>query len=150
MKVVVLGAGGAARAVVASLAESGASDVVVVARRAEAAEQAAALGGRTGGDDEVPSAEVIVNATPVGMGSDAGSVPLDIGLLRAGQVVVDLVYQPRRTALLAAAAAAGARPVDGLGMLVHQAARAFRLWTGVEAPVPAMREAAEAELQRRS
>jgi shikimate dehydrogenase len=84
---------------------------------------------------------VIVNATPLGMGDDA-SLPLDPALLRRGQVVVDLVYHPLRTPLLEAAEAAGAQPVDGLVMLVGQAALAFRSWTGREAPVAEMRAGA--------
>ncbi|MCU1353582.1 MAG: aroE, partial [Acidimicrobiales bacterium] len=81
-------------------------------------------------------------ATSVGMGSVPGAggpLPVEAELLHAGQVVVDLVYQPVRTPLLAAAAARGARPVDGLGMLLHQAGHAFRLWTAVDPPIEAMR-----------
>ena len=77
-------------------------------------------------------------------------MPVDPALLRAGQIVADLVYHPLDTALLRAARAAGARAVDGLGMLVHQAAHSFRLWTGVDAPVTVMREAALAELAARA
>jgi shikimate dehydrogenase len=80
------------------------------------------------------------------MGTDAGALPLDPALLHEGQVVADIVMHPLDTALLQAARAAGATPVDGLGMLVHQAALAFTLWTELEAPVDAMRAAAEAEL----
>jgi shikimate dehydrogenase len=148
---VVLGAGGAARAVVAALGEAGAASVVVVARSAAPAQLAAGLagpGGRVGTMADVPGAEVVVNATPVGMGSS--ELPLDRTLLHAGQVVVDLVYQPLDTALLKAARSAGASSIDGLGMLVHQAARAFETWTGQPAPVVVMRAAAEAELARRT
>jgi shikimate dehydrogenase len=150
-RVVVLGAGGAARAVVAALGDAGAGSVIVVARRSEAAAEAAALAtGRAGSQSDVTSADLVINATPVGMGENAGALPVDAGLLRPGQTVVDLVYEPRRTALLAAAEAVGAQAVDGLGMLVHQAARAFTAWTGVEAPVEAMRAAAERELALRA
>jgi len=146
---VVLGAGGAARAVVRSLADAGAGEVVVVNRTAATGERAAALAGRRGRlgtPADVAGADVIVNATPVGMGEGAGRLPCDPDLLRAGQVVADLVYQPLDTALLQAARAAGAVAVDGLGMLVHQAALAFRRWTGVDPPVAAMRAAALEEL----
>jgi shikimate dehydrogenase len=68
---------------------------------------------------------------------------VDVSALGAGQAVVDLVYRPALTPLLRAAAAAGAVTVGGIGMLVHQAAHAFRLWTGEEPPISAMREAAE-------
>ena len=151
LRVVVIGAGGAARSVVEALARANVAEVVVINRTMLRAQDAAALAGsigRVGTMADVTAAELVVNATSIGMGTDQS--PLDPALLRAGQVVVDLVYHPVETALLKAAIAAGARPVGGLGMLVHQAARQFRLWTGLEAPVAAMRRAAEAELARRT
>lgn len=142
----VLGAGGAARAVVRALAGAGAAEVVVVNRTPAAGERAAALAGsigRLGTELDVGDADLVVNATPLGMGARAGELPCDPGRLRgAGQVVVDLVYDPLETAWLAAARTAGATTVDGLGMLVRQAAHAFTLWTGIEAPVEAMRAGA--------
>lgn len=144
-EVAVLGAGGAARAVARALGRRGAR-VAVAARRPEAAAEAVATAGDSARailwpeiGDALAEAEIVVNATPIGMGGEG--IPLDPGLLRGGQVVVDLVYHPRETPLLAAARAAGAQPVDGLGMLVHQAALAFERWTGRPAPVEAMREA---------
>ncbi len=98
--------------------------------------------------EAVGSADLVVNATPLGMAgaSAEGSVPWLVAprLLHAGQVAADLVYAPRPTRWLVEAAAAGARSVDGLGMLVHQAAAQLVLWTGEAAPVEAMWEAAEA------
>jgi shikimate dehydrogenase len=76
-------------------------------------------------------------------------VPCDADRLGAGQVVVDLVYEPIETPLLAAARARGAVVHDGLGMLLHQAARAFTLWTGVDAPLGSMAEAARRVLDDR-
>ena len=76
-------------------------------------------------------------------------MPFDPSLLHAGQVVADLVYHPLDTALLRAAAAAGARTVDGLGMLVHQAVLQQELWTGIRPDPAPMRAAALAELARR-
>jgi shikimate dehydrogenase len=149
-RVVLLGAGGAGRAVARALGIAGAL-VTVVNRSAERAEEAARLAGaagRVGGEDDVSDAEILVNATPLGMGGDA-RLPVDVGRLGPGQVVVDLVYHPAVTPLLAAAAAAGARPVGGLGMRVHQAAHAFRLWTHEEPPVAAMRSGAEQGLAER-
>ena len=70
-----------------------------------------------------------------------GASPLDASALRSGQVVADLVYHPLETPLLAAARAVGAHPVDGLGMLVHQAALQVERWSGQVAPVAVMREA---------
>ena len=90
-------------------------------------------------------AELVVNATPVGMGDDR-ALPARPELLAAGQVVVDLVYDPVETGLLLAARERGAMPVNGLGMLVHQAAHAFRRWTGEDPPVEVMSAAAVAAL----
>ena len=87
-------------------------------------------------------ADLVVNATRSAWATTRASRSTP-ALLRPGQVVVDLVYHPAVTPLLAAAAAAGARAVGGLGMLVHQAAHAFRLWTGMEPPIAAMRVGAE-------
>jgi shikimate dehydrogenase len=155
---VVLGAGGAARAVVRALAEAGAREVVVVNRTAARAEAAVALAGpvgRLGGADAVADADLVVNATSVGMGTAVAvaterDLPLDPARLGAGQLVVDLVYEPATTALVRAAREQGAVAVNGLGMLIHQAAHAFRLWTGEDPPVEVMSAAATAELARRS
>ena len=141
----VAGAGGAARAVILALSRAGAADIAVVNRTAAKAEAAAALGGRVGGPDDLAAADIVVNATSVGMGDDA-RLPFDPGLLHAGQVVAELVVHPVRTPLLEAAAGAGCTPVDGVGMLVHQAAIAWTLWTGIEAPVEVMERAARARL----
>jgi shikimate dehydrogenase len=146
LRCVVLGAGGAARAVVHSLAGAGASAVVVVNRTEDRAVRAAALAGPVGsvaGPEAVSTADLVVNATPLGMGG-SGSLPLDPSLLGPGQTVVDLVYHPATTPLLEAAAANGARTGNGLPMLVGQAAAAFTLWTGEVAPVAAMSAAAAA------
>jgi shikimate dehydrogenase len=143
----VVGAGGAARAVIAALADAGAAEVVVVNRTEERARLAAALAGpvgRVGSAGDARGCDLVVNATPAGMaGVDGGpdDWPVDPGLLGAGHVVVDLVYHPPVTPWLAAAAARGARTANGLGMLVHQAALQIELWTGCEAPVDAMWDA---------
>lgn len=147
-RALVVGAGGAARAVIAALADAGAAAVDVVNRDPDRAERAAALAdgrGRVVTVDAAPDADLVVNATPIGMGADGGSaVPAD--RLAPGQVVVDLVYDPIETPLLHAAREQGAMPVNGIGMLVHQAAHAFRLWTGEDPPVEVMSAAAVAAL----
>jgi shikimate dehydrogenase len=146
---VVLGAGGAARSVIAALARAG-SEVTVVNRSADRARAAAALAGergRVGEQADVASASIVVNATSVGMGGEGLVVPAD--LLSPAQAVVDLVYHPVETPLLTAARARGARAIDGVGMLVHQGALAFRLWTGVEPPIEVMNGAARAALGER-
>lgn len=151
---VLVGAGGAGRAVARALGAAGA-EVVVVNRSPEPAARAAALAGaagRVGSHDDVPAADLVVNATPLGMaGAGTGpSLPVDADALHAGQVVVDLIYQPAVTPLLRAAAERGATTVNGIGMLVHQAAHAFRRWTGHEPPIDAMTAATRAELARRA
>ena len=145
---VVLGAGGAARAVVLALAGAGAAEVVVVNRSDERATTAVSLApavARVGKAAEASGADLVVNATPVGMTGDPG-IPLDADLLHAGQLVVDLVYIPAVTPLVAAARDRGASAVNGLGMLIHQAALAFQHWTGLDPPLEAMSAAAVAHL----
>jgi shikimate dehydrogenase len=148
---VVFGAGGAARAIVLALARRGAADVAVVNRTAARGDEAISLCGpvgRAAGADAVRDAELVVNATSVGMGD--GRMPFDPGLLRADQTLADIVYHPSPTPLLAAARERGIVSIDGLGMLVHQAGHAFRLWTGQEPPLGAMTAAARDGLRRRN
>ena len=157
-KVVVLGAGGAARAVVAALGGAGVSEIVVVNRtEARAHDLAARASGRMGvaargcgltsGSlrEALSGAAMFVNTTSGGM---HGSTPLtvDTDLLRPPLVVYDIVYSPPETDLLRAASANGCEVLNGLSMLVHQAAIAFEGWTGVPAPVEVMREALVASL----
>ena len=145
LPLVLLGAGGAARAVAAALGDVGAR-VTVAARREDAAVSTAALvpGGKAVALDHVDvaieTADVVVNATPLGMNEERP--PFDVGRLGPGQVVVDTVYEPSETPLLAVSRARGARAINGLGMLVHQAALAFEAFTGVSAPLDAMQAAA--------
>jgi shikimate dehydrogenase len=150
----VVGAGGAARAAVLALAHAGAAEVVVVNRTAPRAERAANLAGergRTGPAAVIAEVELVVNATPVGMaGVDAAARPFDPDLLSPGQLLVDMVYDPLVTPIVEAARARGVVAVNGLGMLIHQAAHAFRHWTGDEPPLEAMSAAAVAELRSRS
>ena len=151
LRCVVVGAGGAGRAVARALGRAGASSLVVVNRSRDRAEAAAALAGPSGsvgGTEAFTTADLLVNTTPLGMGEDE-RLPFDAGLVGAGQIVVDIVYHPLVTPLLAAAAGAGARTVGGLGMLVHQAGHAFRIWTGEEPPLEAMRAGASAALAAR-
>ncbi|MGH2685946.1 MAG: shikimate dehydrogenase [Actinomycetota bacterium] len=158
-RTVVLGAGGAARAVIRALGQSGAGEVVVVNRTPERGEQAAALAGsvgRTGPAEVARDADIVINATPIGMGNvitpegRAPDLPIDPELLSKGQLVVDLIYEPMLTPLLDAARDRGAVTVNGLGMLIHQAAHAFRLWTAEDPPLEVMSAAVLAELSQRS
>lgn len=133
---VVLGAGGASRAVVRALASRGFDRIAVVNRTADKAEAVAALAGVAGracGYDDLwrwlPSADALVNATSLGM-TGKGKLDVHLGELPDSAVVNDLVYVPLETELLAQARANGNRVVDGLGMLLHQAVPGFERWFG--------------------
>lgn len=153
---VLLGTGGAARAAVVALARRGA-EVTVVGRRPDAARELADLGAGLDGAlvhalaldgagvaDAVASADLVVNATPLGM--DREALPTPFMSLSGGQTAYDLVYAPPDTPFLQAAAAAGAGAHHGLSMLVHQAAVAYERWTDRPAPISVMRAAAETAL----
>jgi shikimate dehydrogenase len=155
---VVVGAGGAGRAVAWTLGRHGAAEVAVLNRSPQPAARAAALAGpagRVGTDADVRAAELIVNATPLGMGVVVGTdrsnepLPVDPEALHPGQLVVDLVYLPAVTPLLRGARERGAAAANGLGMLIHQAAHAFRRWTNEDPPLAAMSAAALAALAQR-
>ena len=141
-RVLVLGAGGAARAAVWALLRAGAADVAVWNRTAE---RARALTGELGGRavEEPPPAEIVVNCTSVGLADrDATfkALPLQADSLGAGSCVVDMVYRDGGTRLLEAARTRGADVIDGLEILVAQGAASFERWTGRTAPRQAMRE----------
>lgn len=141
-RVVVIGAGGAARSIIDALGRARAGDIAVVNRTAESAAFASELAevARVGTYADVADADVLVNATSVGMGDD--TVPMSVEMLHDGLVVADIVYHPLDTALLRAARSIGARVVDGLGMLVHQAVLQQRCWTGHRPDPDVMRAAA--------
>lgn len=144
----VLGAGGAARAVVASLLDAGVPEILISNRtRVRTEKLADDFGNRLTVVDWVQAGNIledsalVVNTTSLGMiGKPAMRVPLDG--LRRGTVVTDLVYTPLRTDLLAAAQAAGCTTVDGLGMLLHQAVPAFERWFGRRPDVDSLTRAA--------
>lgn len=151
---VLLGAGGAARAVVLALREAGVERITIVNRNLARAEQ---LGSDLGvpleiaatPDGALPGAGLLINATPLGW--HAGELPLAaslLDLLPENALVVDLTY--RDTDLLDAARARGLQALDGLGMLVHQGARAFERFTGRTAPLDVMWSAARAARAPRS
>ena len=162
MRALVLGAGGAGRAVVFALLRAGAARVAVWNRHAErAAALVSELSGAVGGAELVaaptPSlddTDLLVNATSVGMVSSGPDptlpgdpdpikeLPLLADELSDRLIVVDLVYRQDRTPLVRAAQARGLRCADGIDVLVHQGAASFRLWTGMHAPLGAMRSGA--------
>lgn len=144
LRCVVVGAGGAARAVIAALAGEGAADIAVINRSVERTALAVDMGtpaARAGSPDDLPSADLVVNATPVGMGERVNETPLENPSFNADQLVVDLIYEPAETLLLKQAREAGARTANGSGMLLHQAAAQIALWTGKTAPVDVMHSA---------
>jgi len=143
-RALVLGAGGAARAVVWALVREGAP-VDVWNRTARRSQNLCAeLGGTPVETPQPPAYELIVNSTSVGLGGEDPFVelPLDPADFAAGQTAVDLVYGDAPSPLLAAAEAAGAATVDGIEVLVRQGALSLAIWTGLEPPLTAMRAAA--------
>ena len=160
-RVLVLGCGGAGRALALTCAMQGADSILVAdvnlaaRRRLLLALRMAAPGLPVAGlslaraSAAARDCDLIIQATPVGMHPGDPSL-LPPGAFRKGQLVFDLIYNPAITPLLATAQAAGARTANGLGMLLHQGARAFHLWTGRKPPVPAMRAALEKALKARS
>ena len=148
--VVVVGAGGAARAVILALAEAGAT-VAVVNRTKDKAEkivnQMAMENISTSGFESISDADLIVQATPLGMRND-DPLPFDPNLIRQGQTLVDLIYHPQRTPIAESAAARGAQIANGVGMLLYQAGEQFRIWTGEEPPLHVMAAAVGLDLSQ--
>jgi len=147
---VVVGAGGAGRAAAFALADAGAS-VHIANRTVERAESLAAdVPGATAGGldtlDCVADADILLNATSVGMEPDVDETPVPAEHLHADLAVLDAVYSPIETRLLREAAEAGATTIDGAWMLLFQGVEAFETWTGRDAPVDAMNEALRAAL----
>ena len=141
-RAVVLGAGGAARAVVYGLRARGAN-VTVLNRSPDRAEQLCAdleaeASGPISALENIPH-DILVNTTSVGLAGDES--PVDPSWICPAAVVMDAVYQPPETRLLRDAASRGARTIPGKWMLVHQAAEQLREWTGLDAPVEVMAEA---------
>ncbi len=153
-RVVMAGAGGAARSVAVQLALDGVSEIVLLNRTLEKARsiteairkhipgceaRAEELGGERLGRS-LARADIFINSTTLGMHPDEDrSVLSDPGALRPGLAVADFIYNPRKTKLLAMAERAGCRAFNGLGMLLYQGAEAFRIWTGREMPVDRVR-----------
>ncbi|MCL4544058.1 MAG: shikimate dehydrogenase [Chloroflexi bacterium] len=159
-RVLLLGAGGAARAVAVALLRDGAHSIIICARGAARAHELAT----TLDDARVQTAEwrerdlhelvrgatLIVNATPLGMlGELQEATPLPDLELQPQAFVFDLVANPLETRLMREAASVGARVVGGLPMLIYQGAESFELWTGIPAPLTVMRAAAEEHMRAR-
>lgn len=152
---VILGAGGAARAISVELALAGAEKITIVNRTLSRGEQLAALinekteaeavFARWDSSFSIPeSAAAVVNATSIGLFPDVEAVPdIDFDSIKAGMVVCDVIPNPPNTPFLKKAEAKGAKTLNGLGMLVYQGAIGFKLWTGEEPPVDVMYKALE-------
>jgi shikimate dehydrogenase len=159
-KCLVLGAGGAAHAVVYALARAGAGRIAIAGWTDTEAPallekmsprfwtmDITALRFQDGFETELAKADLIVNCTPIGMsGNAADSACFTDSEFDPDQVIYDLVYNPRQTPLMGAAINCGATAHGGLGMLVQQGALAFEIWTGRKAPVEIMRRIAEKQL----
>jgi len=152
-RAIVIGAGGAARAIVAALRSRGVASITLANRTLERAVNLAsrfASGVEAASFETLPSllagADLLVNASSLGMQGQP-ALSLELAGLPAHGIVVDLVYVPLRTPLLAAAAARGLKTVDGLGMLLHQAVPGFERWFGVRPQVtPELRALIEADI----
>ena len=161
-RILILGAGGAARAVAFQSAMEKAAAVMIANRSAARAAAlvrdlrrlpahgfASVLPWREASlKAGIRQADIIINATSVGMKPDDPPLLPD-GVLRPHHVVCDLIYKPSETILLKQARASGAKAINGLGMLVHQGALAFEIWTGQRPPISVMREALHRGLLRR-
>lgn len=158
-EVVLLGAGGAARAIAFSLSKAGARLTIANRTVPRAKALASTIGQKLGMEVKVASlnraeltgalknADVLINATSVGMSPKAGQTLVSASMMHRGLVVYDIVYEPLLTKLLREARRAGGRTIDGLGMLVHQGALAFEIWTGKRAPIKVMEATAKRELR---
>jgi len=153
-KIVILGAGGAARAIAVELGLSGAAEIVIVNRNADRGEDLVKLLNERvkvasrfvawKGDFEVPAeTDVLINATSIGLGDAQARVPVDVNSLRKELIVADVIFNPPNTRLIRDAQQRGCRTLDGLGMLVNQAVIGFKIWTGVEPDAGVMRDALE-------
>ncbi|MBA1340861.1 MAG: Shikimate dehydrogenase (NADP(+)) [ANME-2 cluster archaeon] len=148
-RVLILGAGGASRAVAYQLAKDGAR--VTIANRTPGRAQELAGNVRSVGDasgtglEELPglteNADIIINTTSMGMHPDTDRTLVTADMMHTGQVIFDIVYSPLETRLLREAKKAGAITIDGIRMLILQGAESFRIWTGIEPPVGVMEQA---------
>ncbi|MCF8037092.1 MAG: shikimate dehydrogenase [Desulfobacteraceae bacterium] len=148
-KVLILGAGGAARAIVHALKANGADPYIANRTHEKARLLAQDLGAQAVSMDEISggSFDIMVNTTPVGMHPYTDAMPVPESALAPGMYVMDIIYNPLCTKLLTKAEAAGCHVIDGAGMFVYQGALQFSLWTGRDAPVAQMRQVVYEHLQ---
>ncbi len=159
-RIFLIGSGGAARAIAMTLAFHGAAKIFIANRTlAKAQSLAMEINEKIGNCAEavevlpkdrreiITSCDILVNGTNVGMSPQDEELPIDAESLFEHLVVADIVYNPHTTRLLVTAQAKGCKIVHGLGMLIHQGAAGFKLWTGVDALIPEMTAAAHALLE---
>jgi len=146
--VLILGAGGASRAITFGIINAGGRVSLTDVDQARAAALARDVGAAAIPQEALAqcTAAILVNTSPVGMTPDVDGIPIRPDLLSRFGLVMDIVYQPLETRLLREAGQRGAARIDGLQMLIHQATAQFKLWTGREAPVEVMAQAAYAAL----
>jgi shikimate dehydrogenase len=142
--VLILGAGGASRAIAYGIIQEGGRVTLTDVDQARATALVKDLAAEAISPDAVDrcAATILVNATPVGMVPNIDGIPIAPDLLGRFEVVMDIVYQPLTTRLLKEAQVRGAATIDGLQMLIHQATAQFELWTGQQAPAEIMAQAA--------
>jgi len=157
-RVVILGAGGAARAIAVEVGLNGAAEMTIVNRTANRGQELVDLI-----NDRVrvtanfllwdsdyridAAADILINATSIGLGDANARVPIEVDSLRTDLVVADVIFNPPETQLISDAKEAGCQILDGLGMLVNQAVIGFKIWTGVDADPVVMRDALEEYLE---
>lgn len=141
-KVAVIGAGGAAKAIVFGILKEGGNVKIFNRTKEKAHEIAKAFGCEYAGLDkisEIKDFDIVINSTSAGMGNP-GESPFDENLIQKNQIVLDAVYNPKETKLLKGAKEKGASIVYGTDMLLYQGVEQFKLYTGLEAPVHAMKD----------
>ncbi|MCP4813230.1 MAG: shikimate dehydrogenase [Planctomycetaceae bacterium] len=157
-RVVIFGAGGAARAIAVELGLSGVAQITIVNRTPQRGQELVDLLNQRvnvtaelaawNGDYQVDeSTDLVINATSIGLGDPDARVPVDADSLHGEMVVADVVFNPPETVFLREAAEQGCTVLDGLGMLVNQGVIGFQIWTGVEPNATVMREALEEYLE---
>jgi shikimate dehydrogenase len=153
-RVVMLGAGGAARAIAVELGLSGVSSITVVNRGQQRGQELVQLLNdrvkipatfcHLSGDYVIPEeCDLFINATSIGLGDAQARLPLDVNSLRPGLIVADVIFNPPRTRFIRDASERGCQTLDGLGMLVQQAVIALQIWSGITPDATVMREALE-------
>jgi shikimate dehydrogenase len=158
LNVAILGAGGAARAIAVELALAGVNEITVVNRgpqrgqalvdlltsKTSAKAQLVPLAGNYSVAENIA---IFINATSIGLGDESARVPIEASSLRPELIVADVVFNPPQTWLIRTATERGCRTIDGLGMLINQAAICFKIWTGREPDASVMRDALEEYLE---